>query len=108
MLPTAHRSASLARRFAFGLVVLSGAGALVWLWWNAVWRSETSFLPRRSAAEWIVDPSLPERLLGYDVTTTRKARELALAGGQKGLEKKKRKLIEFFSARQPCREPTQP
>ena len=108
MLPTAHRSASLARRFAFGLAVLSGTGALVWLWWNAVWRSETTFLPRRSAPEWIVDPSLAERLLGYDVTTARKARELALAGGQKELAEKNQKLIELYRARQPYREPAQP
>jgi Flp pilus assembly protein TadD len=42
------------------------------------------------------------------VTAARKARELALAGGQKELAEKNQKLIELYSARQPYREPAQP
>ena len=42
------------------------------------------------------------------VTTARKARELALAGGLKDLAQKNQQLIELFGARQPYREPTQP
>ena len=42
------------------------------------------------------------------VATARKARELALAAGQQGLADENQKLIQFFSARQPYRDPTQP
>jgi tetratricopeptide (TPR) repeat protein len=42
------------------------------------------------------------------VATARKAQELALAGGQKGLAEKDEKLVDLFSARQPYREPTEP
>ena len=48
---------------ALALVVSSALGSLGWLWWNASWRSEIAFLPRRSSAEWIVYPSEPEGLL---------------------------------------------
>lgn len=58
-----NRSAGLARRLALALVVSSALGSLGWLWWNASWRSEIAFLPRRSSAEWIVYPSAPEGLL---------------------------------------------
>src|ERR1017187_539268 len=63
MLPMVNRSAGLARRMALALVVSSALGSLGWLWWNASWRSEIAFLPRRSSAEWIVYPSEPEGLL---------------------------------------------
>jgi len=42
------------------------------------------------------------------VATAKKARDMALAGGQKDLADKDQKLIELFSARQPYREPAQP
>ncbi len=42
------------------------------------------------------------------VATARKARELALAAGQQGLADENQKLIQFFSARQPYRDPAQP
>jgi tetratricopeptide (TPR) repeat protein len=42
------------------------------------------------------------------VAAARKARELALAAGQKDLADTNEKLMELFSARQPYREPNQP
>ena len=62
MLFNVSRSAGTLRRFALGLVVLSGAGALGWLWWNALYRTGIAFLPRRAPAEWIVYPSEPDLL----------------------------------------------
>jgi hypothetical protein len=59
MLPTANRSAGLAHCLALAFVVSGALGSLVWLWWNAVWRSEIAFLPRRSPAEGIVYPPVP-------------------------------------------------
>jgi Flp pilus assembly protein TadD len=56
-------SSGLARPLALALVVSSVVGALGWLAWNALWRSEIAFLPRRAPAEWIVYPSVPEGLL---------------------------------------------
>ena len=63
MLPTVNRSAVLARRLALLLVVASAAGALGWLWWSAIQRSDIAFLPRRSPAEWVIYPAPPEAIL---------------------------------------------
>ena len=63
MLQLAESSRSLARRLALALVVSAGVAALGWLWGEALWRGDIAFLPRRSPAEWIVYPSVPEGLL---------------------------------------------
>jgi tetratricopeptide (TPR) repeat protein len=63
MLQTGKGSSGLARPLALALVVLSGVGALGLLGWNALWRGEIAFLPRRSPAEWIIYPAVPEGLL---------------------------------------------
>jgi hypothetical protein len=63
MLPTANRSAGLARRLALLLVVLSATGAAGWLWWSCVRLPNIDFLPKLGPAEWIVYSSGPEGAL---------------------------------------------
>ena len=48
------------RRFGMLLVLGGALVALVWLWWNAIGRADTSFLPVRWPADWIVYPTPPQ------------------------------------------------